>query len=98
MPDACPGPPWIDADLVTISALQHWSYCPRQCALIHVERVWDENLYPLRGRRAHARVDQAGGAAGGGFRAERSLPLWSDRLGLVGKADLVEFRGDAPYP
>ena len=40
-----------------ISALEHWSYCPRQCALIHVERVWDENLYTLRGRRAHEKVD-----------------------------------------
>ena len=40
-------PAWADADLVMISALQHWSYCPRQCGLIHLDQVWDENLYTL---------------------------------------------------
>src|SRR2546425_913363 len=42
---------WDDSDLVMVSALEHWSYCPRQCALIHLDQVWDENLYTLRGRR-----------------------------------------------
>ena len=44
-------------DLIPISALQHYVYCPRQCALIHVERIWEENLYTLRGRRAHERLE-----------------------------------------
>jgi CRISPR-associated exonuclease Cas4 len=81
-----------------ISALEHWSYCPRQCALIHVEQVWDENLYTFRGRTAHEKVDLAAGELRDGVRVERALPLWSDRLGLVGKADVVEYRGATPYP
>jgi CRISPR-associated exonuclease Cas4 len=81
-----------------ISALQHWSYCPRQCALIHLEQVWEENLYTLRGRRAHQAVDRPAGELEDGVRVERALPLWSDRLGLVGKADVVEFHGDMPFP
>jgi len=89
---------WADHDLVPISALEHFSYCPRQAALIHVEAVWEENLYTLRGRFVHERVDQPGMEFRGGIRVERSLPLWSKRLGLVGKADLVEFHGNTPYP
>jgi CRISPR-associated exonuclease Cas4 len=89
---------WDDADLVVISALEHWSYCPRQCALIHVEQVWDENLYTLRGRRAHERVDLPEAEQRDGVRVARAVPLWSDRLGLVGKADVVEYHGDDPYP
>ena len=82
-----------------ISALQHHAYCPRQCALIHVEQVWDENVYTLRGRRAHERVDEISGASRDGVRRETALPLFSDRLGLVGKADAVEFSEDGvPLP
>lgn len=94
-----PAPAWADADLVPISALQHHAYCPRQCALIHVEQVWDENVYTLRGRRAHERVDAVGGETRDGVRTETALPLFSDRLGLVGKADVVEFSADGtPMP
>jgi CRISPR-associated exonuclease Cas4 len=89
---------WSDADLVLISALEHWSYCPRQCALIHLEQAWDENLYTLRGRMAHEKVDQPEGERREGVRVERAVPLWSDRLGLVGKADVVELHGATPYP
>jgi CRISPR-associated exonuclease Cas4 len=98
MPEASAPTNWSDAELVPVSALQHWSYCPRQCALIHIERVWQENLFTLRGRRAHRHVDEPAAAQRGETRSERSLPLWSDRLGLVGLADLVEFHGDVPYP
>jgi CRISPR-associated exonuclease Cas4 len=89
---------WTETDLVPVSALQHWSYCPRQCALIHVEQVWDENLYTLRGRRVHENVDRPEGETCEGVRLERALPIWSDRLGLVGKADVVEFHNATPYP
>jgi CRISPR-associated exonuclease Cas4 len=81
-----------------ISALQHYSYCPRQCGLIHLDQAWGENLYTLRGRRAHEVVDVPGGETAQGVRIERGLPLWSDRLGLVGKADVVEFHGGVPLP
>ena len=81
-----------------LSALQHWAYCPRQCALIHLEQAFDENLHTLRGNALHARVDQPGLQTERGRRVERALPLWHDTLGLVGKADVVEFDGDTPYP
>ncbi len=84
---------------VPISALEHWSYCPRQCGLIHVEQTFEENLYTIRGRLAHERVD-AGEATteAQGVRVLRAVTLWSERLGLRGKADLVEMRADGPYP
>jgi len=80
--------------IVLISALEHYSYCPRQCALIHVERIFDENVFTLRGRHAHERADDAHSAIENGVRVERALPLWSDRLGLQGKGDVVEFHPD----
>jgi CRISPR-associated exonuclease Cas4 len=92
----------IDGDperiLVPISALEHWSYCPRQCALIHLEQTFDENLYTIRGRLAHERVDSGEADVKAGVTALRALPLFSDRLGLIGKADLVEMRSSGPYP
>lgn len=82
-----------------VSALEHFSYCPRQCALIHVESVFDENLYTLRGRRLHERADSSETSFAEGVRSERSLPLFSERLGLIGKADIVEFDADGtPFP
>ncbi len=89
-----------DEVLVPLSALEHWSYCPRQCALIHREQTFDENLYTLRGRAVHERVDGADRhEALEGIRIERGVALWSDRLGLVGKADVIEFALDGtPYP
>ena len=85
-------------DLIMISALEHWSYCPRQCALIHVEQTFDENLYTLRGRAVHKRVDEPVVEEQAGMRIERALPLWSKSFGLVGKGDVVEFHGETPYP
>ena len=82
-----------------LSALQHWSYCPRQCALIHQEQAFDENVHTMRGNAAHERVDEPGYETFEGVRAERALPVWSDRLGLIGKCDVVEFHPDGRiYP
>ncbi|MBF6590885.1 MAG: CRISPR-associated protein Cas4 [Ktedonobacterales bacterium] len=81
-----------------ISALEHYSYCPRQCALIHIEQTFDENIYTLRGRQAHERVDVVASRVEDAILVERALPLWSRRLGLVGRADVVEFHGGVPYP
>ena len=89
----------IERDPVPISALQHWSYCPRQCALIHVEQVFAQNVHTARGNAVHALVDEPGAEKAGTVRIERAMPLWCDRLGLIGKADLVEFEADgAAYP
>ena len=88
----------IKTDPIMISALEHYSYCPRQCALIHVEQTFHENLYTMRGRDVHENVDVESSHALAGVRYERALPIWSRRLNLVGKADMVEFHGDVPYP
>ena len=86
-------------DPIPLSALQHWCYCPRQCALIHVEQVFAENIHTLRGQAVHQQVDQPGVETRAGLRVERALPVWSDLLGLIGKADIVEFESDGtPYP
>jgi len=95
-PDLAPA--WRDEDLVLISALEHWSYCPRQCGLIHLEQTYDENIFTLRGARAHERAHTESAGTEDGIRVARGLPLWSDRLGLVGKADIVEWHGETPYP
>ncbi len=88
-----------DANPIAISALQHYAYCPRQCALIHVEQVFDDNIYTARGQAVHRLVDTPGYEMKAGVKVERALPLWSDRLGLIGKADVVEFHpGGAVFP
>lgn len=85
-------------DPIMLSALEHYVYCPRQCALIHLEQVWDENLYTMRGRDVHENVDVESSHEITGIRFERALPIWSKRLNIVGKADMVEFHGNVPYP
>jgi CRISPR-associated exonuclease Cas4 len=86
-------------DYLMISALQHYAYCPRQCALIHIEKVWDENLFTLRGKRVHEVVDTPGDELIEDIRVERSLPIWSHKLGITGFADVVEFSdNNVPYP
>lgn len=88
-----------EPDPLPLSALQHWAYCPRQCALIHLDQAFDDNLHTRRGQAVHARVDQPGVASEKGVRIARALPLWHDALGLIGKADTVEFLPDGtPYP
>ena len=88
----------MDEIVVPISALEHFSYCTRQCALIHVEQVFEDNVFTVRGRIAHGRVDRGDVTAEEGVRFLRGVRLWSDRLGLSGKADLIEMRPDGPYP
>lgn len=81
-------------DPIAISALQHWCYCPRQCALIHQEQAFADNVHTARGHAVHRLVDLPGDAVKSGIRIERALPLWSERLGLIGRADLVEVHPD----
>lgn len=83
---------------VPISAIEHWSYCPRQCALIHVERVFEDNGLTLQGSHQHARVDMPMLRVEDGMHVERALPVWSDRLGITGRADVVEFDGETIRP
>lgn len=88
----------IDDNLIMVSALEHYSYCPRQFALIHLEQSFDENIYTMRGRDVHENVDIESSRESAGVRYERALPIWSRRLNITGRADLVEFHGGVPYP
>lgn len=89
----------VEVEQIPLSALQHWQYCPRQCGLIHLEQVFDDNVHTLRGQAVHAKADQPGVETAKGVRVERALPLWHDTLGLIGKSDVVEFlAGGVPYP
>lgn len=81
-------------DSVPISALQHYAYCPRQCALIHVERVFHDNMYTNRGHREHQKVHEPDSENVDGVRIERALPLSAPCLGVHGVADVVEFHED----
>jgi CRISPR-associated exonuclease Cas4 len=94
---------YAEADLVPLSALQHYLFCPRQCALIHVEQIWEESRLTAEGRLLHERVDAGGVERRRDVKQVFGLPIRSLRLGLAGKADVVEFRRQAdgrwrPYP
>jgi len=76
---------------VPISALQHMLFCRRQCALIHIERIWEENRHTAEGRVLHERADRPGHEQRRGVHTAMALPLGHERLGLSGYADVVEF-------
>lgn len=82
--------------LVPISALQHYLFCPRQCALIHVEQQWLEDRATAEGRILHERVDAGSADKRRGVRTVRGLSIRSLALGVTGKADAVELHGRAP--
>ncbi len=82
---------YSEDDLIPLSALQHLLFCERQCAMIHVEQIWAENLFTAEGRIMHERVHTADRESRGKVRIEYSMCLRSLRLGLIGKADVVEF-------
>jgi CRISPR-associated exonuclease Cas4 len=89
---------YSEADYLPLSALQHYIFCPRQCALIHIEMQWSENRFTAEGRLRHQRVDRDEYEIRDGIRIEYSVPIHSRRLGLTGKADVVEFHHQQPYP
>ena len=78
-------------DLVPISALQHYLYCPRQWALIHLEQIWTENVLTAQGRLLHQRSDRPTSEQRKGVRSVTAMRLQSLEHGLVGVADVVEF-------
>lgn len=85
---------FAEDELAPISALQHLLFCERQCALIHIERLWEENALTADGRHMHERSDEETAETRDGVRISRSLPLRSLKWGLCGKADVVEFIPD----
>jgi CRISPR-associated exonuclease Cas4 len=76
--------------------LQHYLFCPRQCALIHVEQMWAEDGATAEGRLMHERVDSGGPDRRAGVRTVRGMAIRSFALGVAGKADAVEFHGTGP--
>lgn len=89
-------------DFIPLSALQHYLYCPRQCALIHVEQLWEESRHTAEGRILHERADKPPGERRRGVRTVTAMPLSHAQLGITGIADVVEFhespRGEQPFP
>ncbi len=80
-----------DGDTVPLSALQHFLFCPRQCALIHVERLWAENQLTAEGRILHEATDTPAGVSRHDLRIVRAMPIASRALGVAGVADVVEL-------
>jgi CRISPR-associated exonuclease Cas4 len=88
-----------ESDYIMLSALQHYQFCPRQCALIHIEQTWAENRFTAEGRVLHERADSKQSGQQGAVRIVRTLAISSARLGLSGRADVVEFYADGRvYP
>lgn len=94
---------YSEDDLLPLSALQHLLFCPRQCALIHVEQLWAENFFTAQGRVMHERVHEEKQETRGDIVIQRGIPLRSLQLGLIGKSDVVEMHPGKggimqPYP
>jgi CRISPR-associated exonuclease Cas4 len=103
MAAAIAAPDELDGNPIPLSALQHAVYCLRQAALIHLERMWEENRFTAEGRVLHAVSETPTERKVRGVRRAMALPLACGRLGIAGVADVVEFYPDAagkdvPYP
>lgn len=81
-----------EEDLLPVSALQHFVFCPRRCALVHIEQVWMENQFTVEGDLLHERVDELGRESRVTLIVSHGLGIRSLRLGITGKVDVVEFR------
>lgn len=83
-----------DEDLIALSGIQHYSYCKRQCALIHIESIWFENVFTAEGRIMHENVHEGKSkklSTRAGSWIETGVPIRSYKLGLIGKADVIEY-------
>jgi CRISPR-associated exonuclease Cas4 len=87
---------FTEDDFLPLSGLQHLLFCERQAALIHLERIWVDNPLTVEGKHLHERADGGESESRGDLRVVRGLTLRSARLGLTGKADVVELRRLAP--
>lgn len=85
---------YTEDQLLPLSALQHWLYCPRQCGLIHLEQVWSENKFTAEGQVLHHKAHEGPDESKGGVRITRSLSVRSFVLGIAGQCDIVEFHAD----
>ncbi len=81
-------------ELLPISGLGQLIYCERRAALIHIEGLWEENVFTTEGAHMHEKVHEAGAELRGEVLTVRGLRMRSLRLGLTGQADVVEFHLD----
>jgi CRISPR-associated exonuclease Cas4 len=77
---------------VPLSALQHYLFCPKQCALIHNEQVWAENRFTAEGQVLHKKANEGPDESRPGIRILRALPVSSEKYNLTGICDIVEAR------
>lgn len=83
---------YADDELLPLSGIQHFCFCKRQWALIHVEQQWQDNLWTQEGHFIHERVDDPFlNESRGDVIISRAFPLISYSLGLTGIADVIEF-------
>ncbi len=80
---------------IPISALQHYAFCPRQCAYIHIEQLWRDNFLTAKGNQLHERVHSNKTEQRGRLRTERGVQVYSAQYGLTGKLDLLEIKSDS---
>ena len=85
---------YAESDYLLLSGLQHIKFCPRQCALIHIEQVWSENFFTAEGRVQHEKVHSGLAESRRVVRTERNLKIASSALGITGCTDAVEFYAD----
>lgn len=89
--------------ILYLSRLQHYLFCPRQFALIELECAWEENVFTAEGQVMHKKVNSGGHETRGSIKTMRTLRLGHEALGLEGVADVVEYHTDAdgqqtPFP
>lgn len=85
---------FAEDQLLPISALQHWLFCPRQCALIHLEQAWADNQFTAEGNVLHAKAHDGPDETRREVRITRSMAVRSLRHGLAGQCDVVEFHAN----
>lgn len=94
---------YSEDDYLMLSALQHCAFCLRQCALIHLEDAWTENLFTAEGLAMHEKAHKEKFESKKGVKIEQGMLLESKKYGLKGKADMVEFHAgkdgeSVPFP
>jgi CRISPR-associated exonuclease Cas4 len=82
----------MESEPITIAALNQYVFCPRRCALMFVEGIWADNEHTAVGTLLHDHADAPGYETDAGVTILRAVPLFSERYGLSGKADIVEVK------
>ncbi|PIE03247.1 MAG: CRISPR-associated protein Cas4 [Acidobacteria bacterium] len=84
--------PYKESECYMLSAIQHYAFCPRQCALIHKEQFWADSYHTVKGDLFHERVHNYPIEKRKGYRREFSMPIHSLTLGVSGQTDLVDIQ------